>query len=138
MPAMARFSAVLVALSLSAAAQAKADACPGEVAMTDRGKTTIIRSGAGNTATIVRKDDADGTVRLEQHGENHAALAVQSGTGEKLSISQSGSSGAASVNQNGACNDTELAQAGSGNSARVTQNGNGNRAVVRQGPQREN
>lgn len=137
MPLIARVALAAVGLCFSVAGHAKAEACAGEKAMADHGKTTIIRSGTGNTATIVRHNDADGTIRLEQHGKNHAALAVQSGSGEKLAISQSGSSAQASVSQDGACNDTELAQAGSGNIATVTQSGRGNRVVVRQGPERK-
>jgi hypothetical protein len=131
------FAAVLAVLAMPAAASG-ASVCKQDNAMADRGKTTIIRSGTGNTATIVRRDDPDGTIRLEQHGRDHAALAVQSGSGEKLAISQSGASASAEVAQSGTCNDTELAQAGAGNTARVTQSGSGNTAVVRQGPAREN
>lgn len=137
-----RFSARLALFAAgvclpAAAAQAGSGSCPGENFMAEETRgTTVIRSGSGHSHTVVQ-DDPDGTLRLEQHGKDHAALAVQQGQSGKLAIEQSGSSASAEVTQGGACNATELAQSGNGNRATVTQSGNGNRVVVRQGPSKE-
>jgi hypothetical protein len=93
---------------------------------------TIVRSGSGHSATL-KRTDANGTIHFEQHGRDHAALAVQSGDGAKLVIDQSGVSAEADVAQGGACNVTELTQAGEGNRATVRQQGRGNSVVIRQG-----
>ena len=100
------------------------------------GRTSIVRSGTGHTATI-RRTDENGTIHLEQHGRDHATLAVQSGDGSRLVIDQRGATAEADVAQDGACNDTQLSQAGAGNRATVSQSGSGNRVVVRQGPSKE-
>lgn len=102
----------------------------------ESGKTTVIRTGSGHSATIVRSVP-DGTIRLEQRGKDHAALAIQSGRDEDLSISQEGSSSSADVTQDGACNRAELEQVGSRNAATLRQKGSGNRVVVYQGRKRE-
>ena len=83
LPSIARLALVLGGLCLPAVAGA-AGTCPGDHPMADSAKTTIIGSGTGNTAPIVRTNDAEGTLRLEQQRKDHAALAVQSGSGEKL------------------------------------------------------
>ena len=133
----ARLALLASGLCLPAAAQAGPGVCPGDSSMAhDTRGTTVIRSGSGHSHTIVQ-DDPDGTLRLEQHGRDHAAIAVQQGQGGKLAIDQSGASASAEVNQGGACNAAELAQAGAGNRAAVTQSGSGNRVVVRQGPAKE-
>jgi hypothetical protein len=129
-------SLLAAALLAPAAAQAASPACTGDNAMLAAGQTTIVRSGSGHTATVTRTDP-DGTIHLEQHGEGHAALAVQSGRGGRLVIDQRGTSTDAEVTQDGACNAAELAQSGEGNRAVVSQSGSGNRAVVRQGPNAE-
>ena len=74
LPFFARLALVLIGLCLPAAAGA-AETCPGDHSMADqdRGKTTVIRTGTGNTATIVRHDP-DGTIHLEQHGKDNATL----------------------------------------------------------------
>ena len=82
------------ALGVPAAAQAGSAACTGDGIMADNGAergTTIIRSGSGHTATVTRTDP-DGTIHLEQHGEDHAAVTVQSGSGGRLVIDQRGAS----------------------------------------------
>lgn len=111
--------------------------CPQEAEMkqegTRKGETTIIRSGTGHIA-VVRKDDADGTIHIEQHGKDHATLAVQSGSGETLAIEQSGADAQANVVQDGACNAVSLHQSGDGATSSVNQSGKGNRVVIRQGP----
>ena len=124
----------LLALSLTvpdAAAGASAS-CPGDNIMrSDEPKATIVTSGTGHSRVIVQ-NDADGTIRLDQRGKDHAVLAVQSGSGGSLAISQSGSSAEASVIQDGACNATRLTQSGSGNRVTITQSGGNNQVVVRQ------
>ena len=129
-------SLLAAAILAPAAAQAASPTCDGDDAMPAQGQTTIVRSGSGHTATITRTDP-DGTIHLEQHGEGHAALAVQQGSGGQLAIGQRGSSAEAEVVQGGACNAAELAQAGEGNRAVVSQSGSGNRVVVRQGASKE-
>ncbi len=109
-------------------------ACPGDTAMaSDKPGVTIDTSGSGHSRMIVQTD-ADGTVRLGQHGTDHSAVAVQQGSGGSLAIEQSGASARADVVQGGTCNAADLSQAGAGNRATITQSGNGNRVVVRQGP----
>lgn len=124
------------ALAAPAVSQAASPSCDGESDMAARPGVTVVRSGTGHSATLTRTDE-DGTIHLEQHGRDHAALAVQSGDGSKLVIEQSGASAEAEVAQDGACNATELAQSGERNRAVVRQSGSGNRAVVRQGPSKE-
>ena len=132
-----RFSALLAAaLAVPAGAGERTASCPGENGMSEDSGTTIVTSGSGHSRVIVQ-DDPEGAIRVEQHGQDHAALAIQSGHDGQLSIAQSGKSAKAEVSQNGACNATELAQAGSANRATISQTGNGNRAVVRQGPAKE-
>jgi hypothetical protein len=121
-----------VSLTLLGAAAGASASCPGDNIMrSGEPKATIVTSGTGHSRVIVQ-NDADGTIRLDQHGKDHAALAVQSGSGGSLAISQSGSSAEASVIQDGECNATRLTQSGSGNRAIVTQSGGSNRVVVRQ------
>ncbi len=133
----ARLALLAAGLCFPASAQAGVATCSGENSMAgDARGTTVIRSGSGHSHLIVQ-NDADGTIHLEQHGKDHAAVAVQSGSGEGLSIEQSGSSATAEVVQDGACNDARLTQSGAGNVATVQQSGSGNRVVVRQGPQRK-
>lgn len=127
---------LVAALAVPAVSQAASPTCDGESTMAPQPGTTVVRSGSGHSATLTRTDE-DGTIHLEQHGRDHAALAVQSGDGSKLVIEQSGASVEAEVTQGGACNATELAQSGEGNRAVVGQSGSGNRAVVRQGPNKE-
>ena len=89
-------SFLAAALLAPAAAQAASPGCSGGTSMVDsarEGRTTIVRSGTGHTAMITRTDP-DGTVHLEQHGQDHATLAVQSGDGSKLAIDQRGASAA--------------------------------------------
>jgi len=124
------------ALAAPAASQAASPSCDGESTMAPQPGITVVRSGSGHSAAITRADE-DGVIHLEQHGRDHAALAVQSGDGSKLVIEQSGASAEAEVTQGGACNATELAQSGNGNRAVVSQSGSGNRVVVRQGPSKE-
>lgn len=125
------------ALAPPAAAQSSSKPCEGNPEMTDRSSkgSTIIRSGTGHRALVRR--EGDGTVRVEQHGKDHAALAIQSGDGSSLYIDQSGHMADADVRQRGKCNSTELAQSGSGSRATVDQTGSSNRAVVRQGSREE-
>ena len=73
--------------------------------------TTFIRTGIGHTA-VVSRTDPDGTVHIEQHGKDHASVAVQSGSGGDLRIDQSGASAHADVSQDGECNATHLSQSG--------------------------
>ena len=130
-------SFLAVALCAPAAAQAASPACSGDGTMTDSaGRTTFVRSGGGLTATVLGTDP-DGTLRIAQHGQDHAALAVQTGRGGRLAIDQRGTSADADVVQGGACNAAELVQAGGSNRAAVSQSGSGNRAVVRQGSSKE-
>lgn len=128
---------LVAALAVPAVAQAASSSCDGEGSMAPQPGVTVVRSGSGHSASLTRAD-ADGTIHLEQHGRDHAALAVQSGDGSKLVIEQSGGASAeAEVTQGGACNATELAQSGNGNRAVVSQSGSGNRVVVRQGLSKE-
>ena len=134
---LAGYLAFLVAaVAAPAVAQAASPTCDGESSMAPQPGITVVRSGSGHSATLTRTD-ADGTIHLEQHGRDHAALAVQSGDGSKLVIEQRGASAEAEVTQGGGCNATELAQSGKGNRAMVSQSGSGNRVVVRQGPSKE-
>ena len=110
-----RFIPILAAAlgAPAAAAQTTSDICSGDFTMPDTphdGSTTIVRTGSGHTADVTR--DGDGTVRVEQHGRDHATLAVQSGDGSRLAISQSGEAAEADVSQNGGCNDASLTQSG--------------------------
>lgn len=146
--AMPKFMRVLTGLlTILASSEAHAreevasssSVCSGVVAMSNdhpEGRTTIVRSGIGHTATV-SQHDSQGTLHLEQHGQDHAVIAVQSGNGDRLVIDQQGTSAQADVAQSGTCNDTALTQLGEGNDAQVRQSGNGNRAVIRQGPTRE-
>jgi len=124
-------SILTAAAAAPVGAKPSSSQCNGDQAMTEHGKTTIIRTGEGHTARIVRQ--GDGTVRVEQHGKDHAALAVQSDDGSELDIEQSGERSSADVSQSGGCNTSSLRQSGNGNSARVVQNGSSNRAVIKQG-----
>jgi hypothetical protein len=137
-PALAAASGAADAAPTTSAAENVSAVCK-DIAMTDpklAGRVTIIRSGSGHKATVVR-NDADGTILLEQHGKDHAALSVQSGTGERLVIRQSGAQASADVSQDGSCNATEIDQSGAGNRAVTTQSGSNNRVVIRQSaPQR--
>ncbi|GGD89080.1 hypothetical protein GCM10011515_05950 [Tsuneonella deserti] len=130
-----RYQALLAAiLAMPAASVAASPSCPGDKTMQSQEPgVTIVTDGSGNRRTTVQ-NDPEGTIRLEQHGKDHAALAVQSGSGSKLDISQSGASARADVVQGGACNAARLSQSGSGNRATIVQSGGGNHAVVRQGP----
>ncbi len=127
---------LVAALAVPAVSQAASSTCDGEGSMAPQPGITVVRSGSGHSATLTRTDE-DGTIHLEQHGRDHAALAVQSGDGSKLVIDQSGASAEAEVTQGGVCNAAELAQSGKGNRAVVSQSGSGNRVVVRQGPSKE-
>jgi len=127
---------LVAALAVPAASQAASPTCDGEGSMAPQPGVTVVRSGSGHSATLTRTDE-DGTIHLEQHGRDHAALAVQSGDGSKLVIEQSGASAEVEVAQGGVCNAAELAQAGENNRAVVSQSGSGNRVVVRQGPSKE-
>lgn len=127
---------LVAALAAPAVSQAASPSCDGESGMAPQPGITVVRSGSGHSATLTRTDE-DGTIHLEQHGRDHAALAVQSGDGSQLVIDQRGASAEAEVTQGGACNATELAQSGKGNRAVVSQSGSGNRVVVRQGSSKE-
>lgn len=121
---------------LSAAARAMPIQCHGGSTMSadpqyPNGRTTIVRSGTGHKSSVSQHDPM-GTLHVEQHGEDHATIAVQSGNGDKLVINQSGAGARADVAQNGACNDAALTQSGADNHAQVTQSGAGNRVVILQ------
>ena len=138
MPTLGLLLPVLLSTATTAApAETSSGAtCQGATTMPnhrDRDGVTIVRTGTGHSADLVRTD-GDGTVHLEQHGRDHAAMSVQSGNGDRLTIDQRGASASADVTQTGACNDTALVQNGADNTATVRQSGSGNRAVVRQGP----
>jgi len=124
------------AVAAPAASQTASESCGGATAMPTEPGVTVIRTGSGHQATIVRSPEA-GTLHFEQHGQDHAALAVQSGSDERLVIDQRGVSAEAEVTQAGTCNATELSQSGTGNRATVIQSGSNNRAVVHQTPGQE-
>jgi hypothetical protein len=131
-PHLRQLGFVAAGLCLSAAAEAAPSACSGKKSMQDdKAGTIVIRSGSGHSSHIVQADP-QGVMHIEQHGRDHATLAVQSGTGDHLVIRQSGSSAEADITQDGSCNASEISQSGSGNRATVRQSGSTNRAVIRQ------